>query len=77
MTGHAITAEGFITGWNEWLSAWDAFVIEIEEILELEDGEHGLIFSVRDGKLLRFEQYLDRSEALDAPGVTFRENKAP
>jgi ketosteroid isomerase-like protein len=37
--------------------------------LEIE-GEHGLIFSVRDGKVLRFEQYLDRNEALKAAGVT-------
>jgi ketosteroid isomerase-like protein len=30
------------------------------------DGEHGLVFCVRDGKLLRVEQYLDRNEALEA-----------
>jgi ketosteroid isomerase-like protein len=96
--GRREALEGFLTGWGEWLSAWDAFVIEIEEILELEDGrvlvltrshsrstgaglemdgEHGLIFSVRNGKLLHFVQYLDRSEALEAAGVTYRENQAP
>jgi hypothetical protein len=86
---------GFMTGWSEWLSAWDAFVVELDEIRELPDGrilaltsahgrskgagleidgEHGLIFSVRDGKLLRFEQYLDRNEALEAAEVGARES---
>jgi hypothetical protein len=87
--------EYFITAWGDWLSAWDAFVVEIEEIRELQDGrvlvltrshgrsrgagleidgEHGLIFSVRDGKLLRFEQYLDRKEAFEAAGLGARES---
>ncbi|MEK6250989.1 MAG: nuclear transport factor 2 family protein [Actinomycetota bacterium] len=33
------------------------------------EGEHGNIYTVRNGKLLRFEQYLDRREALEAAGL--------
>jgi hypothetical protein len=34
------------------------------------EGEHGNIFTVRKGKLLRFEQYFDRGEALEAAGLS-------
>ena len=33
------------------------------------EGEHGLIYTVRDSRVLRLEQYLDRNEALEAAGL--------
>ena len=89
--GQRESLEGYMAGWSEWLSVWDTFVIELEEIRELPDGrillltrtrsrskaagleiegEHGLICTVRDGKIFRFEQFLNRNEALKASGVT-------
>jgi ketosteroid isomerase-like protein len=93
--GRREALEGFITAWGEWLSAWDAFVIELEEIRELQDGrvlvltrsrsrskgagleingEDGLIFRVDNDRIVRFEQYLDRNEALEAAGISARES---
>jgi ketosteroid isomerase-like protein len=89
--GQREALNGFMAGWREFLSAWDSFVIELEEIRELPDGRvllltrtrgrskaagvevegvHGNICTVRDGKLFRFEQFVDRNEALNAAGVT-------
>ncbi|MFL5908546.1 MAG: nuclear transport factor 2 family protein [Solirubrobacterales bacterium] len=33
------------------------------------EGQHGNIYTVRNGKLTRIEQYMDRSEALEAAGL--------
>jgi ketosteroid isomerase-like protein len=61
---------------EEWIDAGDKVVLLVRQVAQTKDGgvpieaESAVVFSFREGKLVRLEFHLDRERAIKAAGVS-------
>ena len=57
--------DGLLEGWSKWRGVWGRYEFELEDLLE-----NGDVFTVRDGLIVHFANFLDREDARSEIGLS-------